>query len=221
MFDLASKFGFSLDKDNEKALRCYLLLHYLESYVNGAIIEIRRLNRTRRQINKSFRDILQSKEKKKDFHITYLANDTHFYFICIDKVYKLLSTLSDELDNSNIRKLVNKLGKFFKINIVRNHLEHIDKRCLGYLTLEDEKRGIRKPINDFGNFFGDYFSFGGKQFPFHAKSIVELKDIYTELLEILEKNYASKDPSFVRRQQSEARYKKIMQELKKTGLFNA
>jgi len=219
MFNLVSKYGFSLDKDNEKALRCYLLLFYLESYVNGAIIEIRRLSRARDKINKDIRGSLNF-GRKKNFHITHLANDTHFYFICIDKVYKLLSSLSDELKDRDIKKLVTELKKTFGINIVRNHLEHIDKRCLEYLTSEDEKQGKRTQISDFGNFLGDYFSFGGEKFPSDIKSAAELKRIYIELLKILEEKYASKDPSFVWRQQSEARYKKIMQMLKKKGLLS-
>ncbi len=220
MFDVASKYGFSLDKDKEKALRCYLLLFYLENYVNGAIIELRRLSRVRDKINKKIREYLSIRSKKRDFHVTYLANDTHFYFICIDKVYKLLSSLSDELRDDDIKELVIKLEKTFSINVIRNHLEHIDKRCLGYLTLEDEKQGKRTRISDFGNFLGDYFSFGGEKFPSNLKSVTELKRIYTELLKILEEKYVSKDPSFIRRRQSEQVYKKIMQKLKKSGLLS-
>lgn len=221
MFDLASKYGFSLDKDKGKVLRCYLLLSYLENYVNGAIIEMRRLTRTRQVITRNIQQSLKNRGIRKNLHLTYLAADTHFYFICIDKVYKLLSALSDELKDLDIKKLITKLEKVFDINVVRNHLEHIDKRCLGYLTKEDEKQGIRRQISDFGNFLGDYFSFGGKKFPSGTGSINELKKIYTDLLEILERKYASQDPSFVWRQQSEERYKQIMQKLKKIGLFQS
>ena len=117
-----------------------------------------------------------------------------------------------------IKALAKKLRQTFDIKTVRNHLEHIDDRCLGFLTLEDKKKGIRKHISDFGNFTGDNFSFNGKQFPSGKGSLSDLKQIYTGLIGILDRKYASKDPSYVWRKQSEQRYKKIMQGLKKAGL---
>lgn len=218
MFDLASKYSFSLDKNREKAIKCLLLLYYLESYVNGAIIEMRRLNRTRQVIKKGIQKSLETRGRRKNFHLTYLAKDTHFYFICIDKVYKLLSSLSDELNDSDIKNLETKLNSIFDIKTVRGHLEHIEQRCLGRFPRED-KSTIAK--NDLGNFIGEDFSFGGKKFPSGVGSVNELKKIYTDLLEILESKYASQDPSFVWRQQSEERYKQIMQKLKKMGLFQS
>lgn len=218
MFDLASKYSFSLDKNKEKAIRCFLLLHNLEKYVNGAIIEMKRLNRTRQAIRKDIQESLKEGGKRKNFHLTYLANDTHFYFVCIDKVYKLLSSLSNELSDIDIKNLVNNLENVFDIKTVRGHLEHIEQRCLGRFPRENKGKVAK---NDLGNFWGDDFSFGGKKFPSGVSSINELKKIYKNLLEILERKYASQDEGFVWRQQSEARYKKIMQHLKKVGLIQA
>lgn len=223
MFDLASKYCFSLNKDREKAMRCFLLLHNLENYINGAIIEMNRLGRVRRMISKNLKNLQKldfvPKNRRKDFSLVYLANDTHFYFISIDKVYKLLFKLSQELDDIDIKKLAKTLGKIFNIRTVRNHLEHIDDRCLGFLSLKDKKKGVKSHISDFGNFIGDNFSFNGKQFPSGKASVSELKQIYTALIKILDKKYASQDPSFVWRQQSEKVYKKIMQNLKKANWF--
>lgn len=218
MFDLASKYSFSLDKDRKKAIKCLLLLYCLESYVNGAIIEMKRLNRTRQVIKNDIQKSLKTGGRRKNFHLTYLANDTHFYFICIDKVYKLLSSLSAELNDSDIKNLEAKLNSIFDIQTVRDHLEHIEQRCLGRFPREDRSK-IAK--NDLGNFIGEDFSFGGKKFPSGMGSVDELKKIYTALLEILERKYASQDPSFVWRQQSEERYKQIMRKLKKMGLFQS
>lgn len=216
MFDLASKYSFSLDKNREKGIKCLLLLYYLENYVNGAIIQMRRLNRIRKAIKKDIQNSLKSLTKRKSFHLTYLANDTHFYFICIDKVYKLITAFGKELDDSDISSLAIKLDNVFCINIVRNHLEHIEHRCLGRFPRE-EKGKIAK--NDLGNFISDDFSFGGKKFPSGVGSVNELKKIYTDILEILERKYASQDPGFVWRQQSEERYKQIMRKLRKMGLL--
>lgn len=219
MFDLASKYSFSLDKNKEKAIRCFLLLYNLEKYVNGAIIEMRRLNRTRQAIRKDIQESLKEGGRRKNFHLTYLANDTHFYFVCIDKVYKLLSGLAIELNDADIKELAKKVRKTFDIKTVRNHLEHIDDRSLGFLTLKDKRKGVRKPISDFGNFVSNNFSFNGKTFPSGKNSLIELKQTYKDLIEALNRKYASKDPSFVWRQQAEERYKKIMQMLKKANLL--
>lgn len=216
MFDLASNYDFSWDKDSKKSFRCFLLLINLEKYVNGAIIEMRRLNRVRKAISKK----VGGRRLGKDNHLTYLAIDTHFYFICIHKVYVLLYRLGKELDDSDIKKLAEKLEKTFDIRTVRHHLEHIDARCLGFLSRNDEKKEISRHIPDFGNFINDNFSFNGKQFPSGKAGLIELKNIYKELLRILKSKYASKDPHFVWREESEKRRKAIMKALKKAGLLN-
>lgn len=216
MFDLATKYCFSLDKDVKKGMNYFLLLSNLEKNVNGAIIEMARLNRSRKAIlNK-----IHAQRVGKDNGLTYLANDTHFYFICIDKVFKLLSRLASELNDADIKKLVVKLGKTFDIGTVRNHLEHIDARCLGFLTINDEKNKISKPITDFGNFINENFSFNNKQFPSGKAGLTELKNIYKELLLILKKKYANKDLHFIWREQSEKRCKAIMKFVKKSGILN-
>lgn len=221
MFDVASKYCFSLDKNREKNQRCFLSLLNLEKYVNGAIIEMGRLERIRRAIRKDIQKRLEvrSLKSKNSFLLTYLANDTHFYFVSIDKIYKLLSNLATELSDSDIKILRTRLGKIFDIKTVRNHLEHIDARCLGFLSKKDEKNKARKHISDFGNFIGENFSFNRKTFPSGKGSLAELKKIYTDLIEILNRKYASQDPGFVWRQNSEKVYKKIMQNLKKANWF--
>ena len=219
MFNISSKYCFSLDKNSKKSLRLYLLLSSLEKYVNGATIEMRRLSRARESINKELRASAEGGLIKKGNGLTYLAVDTHFYFICIDKVYKLLSCLSTELNDSDIKRLAKELEKTFDIKTVRNHLEHIDSRCLGFLSKKDEKEGKRKHISDFGNYFNDSFTFDGKKFSSGKGSLVELKKIYNDLIKILTKRYASRDPGFTQRQRSEIIYKKIMKKIKKTGLL--
>ena len=220
MFDLATKYCFHLDKDNTKSLELFLLLHSLEKYVNGAIIEMNRLEKTRKNITKKLSKLRQNIDtpRKKDFQLTYLACDTHFYFICIDKCYKLIAQLSLELGDNEIKKLKTKLNKVFDIATIRNHLEHIEDRCRGYLNLKDKKQNIKKPINDFGNFAGDDFSFNNKKYPSGKKSLEELKNIYIELIKILDER-ARKDPKFVEKIKMEERNELIMKALKKAGLI--
>jgi len=216
MFNLATEYCFSLDKNSEKNIRCFLMLLNLEGYINGAIIEMNRLNRVRKAINKSMQKTALQLPKKRDFYLTYLKNDTHFYFICIDKVYKLLKSLSGELNDSDIKNLVTKLEDAFDIKTVRDHLEHIEQRCLGRYPRENKGIIVK---NDLGNFWGDYFSFGGKKFPSGKDSLSELKKIYSDLIGILTKKYASKDSSFIIRQQQKQMHKKIMRKLKNLGLY--
>jgi len=220
MFDLATKYCFHLDKDNTKSLELFLLLHSLEKYVNGAIIEMNRLEKTRKNITKKLSKLRQNIDtpRKKDFQLTYLACDTHFYFICIDKCYKLIAQLSLELGDNEIKKLKTKLNKVFDIATIRNHLEHIEDRCRGYLNLKDKKQNIKKPINDFGNFARDDFSFNNKKYPSGKKSLEELKNIYIELIKILDER-ARKDPKFVEKIKMEERNELIMKALKKAGLI--
>lgn len=227
MFDIASKYYLYLHDDRDKNIRLFLLLSSLERYVNGAIIEMRRLERARKALYKEVAEILKSPvaHKKKGFRTSYLMSDVHFYFICIDKVYKLLFQLSKELNDADIKKLRTRLNKIFDINIIRNHLEHIDERCLGFLSLSDKKKNKRQPINDFCNFVGSNFSFNGKKFPADKQSLNELKAIYRDLIKILHNKYASKNPAFINRQQMELRSKmitkyveKIQKEMNKAGL---
>jgi len=220
MFDLATKYCFHLDKDNAKSLELFLLLYSLEKYVNGAIIEMNRLEKTRKNITKKLLNLKQniSTPRKRDFWLTYLSCDTHFYFICIDKCYKLITQLAIELKDKEINKLKIRLNKVFDIATIRNHLEHIEDRCKGYLNLKDKRQNIKKHISDFGNFAGDDFSFNNKKYPTGKRSLKELKNIYLELIKILDKK-ARKDPKFVEKVKMEERNKLIMKALKKAGLI--
>jgi hypothetical protein len=220
MFDLATKYCFHLDKNNTKSLELFLLLLSLEKYVNGAIIEMNRLEKTRKNINKKLANLSQNlgAPRINKFQLTYLACDTHFFFICIDKCYKLITQLSLELNDNGIKKLKTKLNKIFDIAIIRNHLEHIEDRCRGYLNLKDKKQNIKKHISDFGNFAGDDFSFNNKKYPSGKKSLEELKNIYLDLIKILDVK-ARKDPKFVEIIEREERHKLIMKALKKVNFI--
>jgi hypothetical protein len=227
MFNLADKYCFYLDKDNDKNMEIFLLLRTLEQYINGAIIEMNRLEKTRKNIAKklsirflSFKTGVASKSiGRKDFQLTYLACDTHFFFICIDKCYKLIAQLSFELDDLDIKKLKVRLNTIFDIDTVRNHLEHIEDRCVGYGSKKDKNKKIKRQIQDFGNFPGDDFSFNNKKFPTNKKSLEELKHIYLDLIKIIHSKYASNDKYFVERMKSEERTKLILKALKKDGLI--
>ncbi|MDD5605802.1 MAG: hypothetical protein PHR51_00470 [Patescibacteria group bacterium] len=154
---------------------------------------------------------------KRNFELMRLGCDTHFFFVCVDKCYKLLHQLARELNDSDIRKLKKKLDKVFDIKTIRNHLEHIDERCIGYLNPEDRRNRLKKPIQDFGNFIGSDFSFNNKKFPSNKQSLGELQKIYRELIKILHDKYASKDRRFVENEQNEKRIQLIQKALKKAG----
>lgn len=217
MFDLADKYIFILHNKASKNFELSLMLFTLEKYVNGAIIEMNRLERTRRNIKKTFSNPHRNigTPRAKDNYLTYLACDTHFYFICIDKCYKLIAQLAIELNDRDIHKLKMRLNKIFNITTVRNHFEHIEDRCRGYLSLSDKKNKRQRHIQDFGNFAGDYFSFNNIMFPSDRKSLEELKNIYLELIDILDKR-ARKDPEFVKQVERDEQINLIRKALKKT-----
>lgn len=219
MFDLATKYCFYLDSDPSKNMELFLLLCNLEKYVNGAIIEMHRIEKTRNNIDKRLLDMAKTSTFKKGiFSLTFLSCDTHFYFICIDKCYKLIKRLSSELDDQEIKKLKTKLDKVFNITTIRNHLEHVEDRCKGYLSKQDKSENIKKPINDFGNFVGDDFSFNNKIYPINKDSLEELKNIYLDLIVIIDKK-ARKNPNFVERTEAEGLSKLLMKRIKKMGLI--
>ncbi len=221
MFDLATKYTFHLDKNTEKSMELYLLLSTFERYVNGAIIEMKRLDKIRENIAKEFALLRSGKfgnRSRNNFNLTYLACDTHFFFLCIDKCHKLIEQLAIELNDPDIKKLKIKLDAIFDISTIRNHLEHIEQRCIGYQNLPDEQKKIKKPIYDFGNFIGDSFSFNNKKFPSNKKSLEELKQIYKDLIKILHNKYAIKDPQFFQNLERDKRLKIIQKTLKKAWL---
>lgn len=218
MFDLAMKYCFYLDKNERKNRELFLLLFTLEKYINGAIIEMNRLEKTRKSIKRLLsisKDEKYRNSIKKSFQLNYLHCDTHFFFICIDKCYKLIDQLSLELNDKDVKKLKIRLNKIFNVVTVRNHLEHIEDRCKGYLSLKDKRIKKQRHIQDFGNFIGNDFSFNGKKFPSDRRSLEELKKIYQDLIKILHSKYASKDPNFIERMKREKEIKLIQKIQKK------
>lgn len=236
MYDLAGRYCFHLDQDGTKDGELFLLLLSLEDYVNGAIIEMSRLERTRRRLAEEWRartlarelrerrrlageqDLGQNmrtpRKRQKKFQLTYLHCDTHFFFICIDKCWKLINQLSQELNDKEIGELAAELDEVFDITTIRNHLEHIDDRCEGYLNIKDRDRHMKKPISDFGNFVGDSFSFNGKEFRSDRRSLEKLEKIYLGLIGILD-DRARKDPEFVKEMEMEESNELIMKAWKK------
>lgn len=220
MFDLAIKYCFIFSKDPKESMVPFVLLLKIENYVNGAIIQMNRIERNRNSLKEMFTSLTTRKQFRVSKHHTiYLACDVHYYFICIDKIKKLLSCLAKELQDKNIYKLQSRLNKYFNIATVRNHFEHIEDRCIGYLSLSDKNKKRKQHIKDFGNFIGDNFSFNDEKYPCDKKSLKEIKTIYEELIDIVHDNYAMKDDAFVKRQEIENEHEKITKELKKAGFI--
>ena len=218
MFDLASKYRrifFRDDPDYRRGIKCNLLLSTIEKYLNGAIIEMRRMERVRKAMIKKAKERAFS---RKCFSSTYLACDTHFYFICVDKIINSWLKLSEELNDNDIKKLQKKLNERFPKKI-RNHLEHIDSRCVGKIKhgKEVDWEEFKKPILNFGCFHLDSgsFSFGSEKYSTNKESLSFLKQSYKELIEIIYKKYASKDPNFLEDEKQERLIKDIRKFLKK------
>ena len=221
MYDLAHKFCFCLDSDPKKIGKAFLLLYELERYVNGAIIQVTRIGRTRSFIDRKLHNITKlvknrqyvPQNMKKDFSLTRLHCDYHFYFICAGQIGKLLKRLCEVLGDPDLKKVYDKFEAQFDKEI-RDSLEHLDERAVGKKFGRDIGH-----ISDFGNFPGDRFSFNGKEYPVNKEKLNELRQIYHEIIRVLYKNYGSRDEGFMWREQSEGRSKILFRELRKQGLI--
>jgi len=219
MYDLAGKYFSCFHNDPKVNAEAFLLLHELETYVNGAIIQLNRLKRTRKTIDCKLKELNRTGRNrptgpiKKDFNLTRLHCDYHFYFICIGQINKLLKTIGEVLDDQDIKNLFDKFDRKFPIEI-RDHLEHLHERAQG----KKYKRYIGH-ISDFGNFVGDRFTFAGKSYSVGVKDLTDLKLIYEELINIINTNYASKDPNFISREQSKRFIARLRRNMKRKGII--
>lgn len=223
MYKLAWKYWGHIDSapNNQRAS---LILYHLEHYINGAIMQNARIQRTRKNIDTKLREeinsakiaLYASKSRRQDFSLLRLYCDYHFYFDCIGQINKLLNRLSEELRNSELKSVYTKFRQIFGEDIgLRNDLEHIDERTIG------KKRGEPiDPISDWGNFAGELFSFAGREHAVNNQQLNKLTQIYEEIIDVLHKNYASKKQGFVLREQMEQRARQsesLLRHLKKTG----
>lgn len=193
MYDLATKYFF-LFKD----IHTYLLLHLIEEYVNGAEIQIHRIDRTRSLFQKTFKsysaegNLNMSSYRKRHLQ---LFCDVHFYFICIGQVSKCLDRFCSELKNSNLFKINSEFQKVFQREI-RNDLEHLDARAVG-----KKKKGRKEVsighIRDFRNLSNDFFTFNGRAYPLNRESLKKLKGFYKRIISVIHKDYGLKDSIFV------------------------
>jgi hypothetical protein len=210
MYNLAGKYIHCLGKDQRISRQAFMLLNQLETFVNGAIMQANRLMRTRKSIDDELRNGKWPRPLgKRDFKLSRLRLDYHFYFICIGQIHRLLKRLGEILNDIDLKKVLVKLENKFPKEI-RNDLEHIDERAVD----KKHKNQIRH-ITDFGNFPGDSFSFDGKEYTVNKESVRELKLIYEEVIYTLNNNYASKDPNFAWREQSEKQIKRILSYIKR------
>ena len=214
MIDLASKYFFVLDD-----IQTYLLLSLIEEYVNGVEIQIRRIDRTRKDILKP----LQSgqgfeKTKSKTFWNCQkrLFHDAHFYFICIGQISKSLEKLCGRMNNPKINKIKSNFDKNFSREI-RNDLEHIDSRAIGKKRIGGKEIDIGF-IHDFKNFSGDNLTFNGRSYPVTRDELNKIKSTYKKIISVIHEDYALKDSHFVNRSATEKYIEKITRAIQKEHL---
>lgn len=225
MYKLAWKYWGHIDSAPNNR-RASLILYHLEHYINGAIMQTARIQRTRKNIDKNFRKEIDSvkiaayssRTRSWDFGLLRLYCDYHFYFDCIGQINKLLKRLCKELPSSDLKNIHAKFTEIFGEDIdLRDALEHIDERAIS------KKRGEPiAPIRDWGNFAGELFSFAGQGHAVNKQQLNKLTQIYEEIIDVLRKNYASKNQEFVLREQMEQRARQsrsLLRYLKKTGVI--
>ena len=183
----------------------------IEEYVNGAELQISRIEKTRRLVRKTLSSIRNFKNTNwttyRKQHLRIFC-DAHFYFICIGQVSKCLKRLRTKLKNRKLDNIYSKFQKIFSQEI-RNDLEHIDARAVG-LKKKGRKEVEIGNIQDFKNFSNDNLTFNGKTYPVNKESLKELKEFYQRTISVIHEDYALKDPSFVYDMVREKHLKKIM-----------
>jgi hypothetical protein len=214
MFDIASKYIFVLDD-----LQTYLLLSIIEEYVNGLEIQIRRIDRTRKDILKSLQSQLEFEKTISKTHWDRhrrLFHDAHFYFICIGQISKSLEKLCKRMNNPKLHKIKSNFDKEFSREI-RNDLEHIDSRAIGKKKIHRKEVNIGL-IQDFKNFSGDNLTFNGKSYPVNKNELNKIKSTYKKIISVIHDDYALKDPHFVNRLVTEKHIEKITKAIQKEYL---
>lgn len=211
MFKLASKYIFVLND-----IQSFLLLSLVEEYVNGAELQIQRIDRNRKTIIKTFQSQHNFEHTKLTTHQNCqrrIFHDAHFYFICIGQVSKCLDRLCKKLNNKRLHKINSKFKKAFSREI-RNDLEHIDARAVG-----KKKKGRREVdigfVRDFKNFSGDNLTLNGKSYPVNKETLNKLKSIYKKIIQVIHEDIALKDKNFVERSATDKYIEKVTKAVQK------
>lgn len=173
MFDSASRYFSVLPP------KAFMLLVVLEKYVNGATRQMARIERSN--------EAIELAENTKDIPSLFL--DVHFYFNCIGVVDESLMRLATTLSNKELKRIRKKLLTIFDRDI-RNAFEHVAEK----LTKHDELR-------DLFNMYGDVLTFNGKRYPVRKADVTKLRELFKEIISVVHKEYAMKDPRFVAAQQ--------------------
>ncbi len=176
----------------------------LEEYVNGAELQIRRIDRTRKSVANTLKNIDNINWNTYRSQHLRIFCDAHFYFICIGQVSKCFETLCGELKNKKLNKIKSEFKNVFSQEI-RNDLEHINERAVG----KKYGKSIGR-ITDFKNFTNENLTFNGKSYPVDKTSLNKLKKIYKSIMSVIHEEYALKDPSFVNRMNREKQLKKTI-----------
>jgi hypothetical protein len=100
--------------------RASLLLTLLEKFVNGALLQIQRVERARWTLNAP----RSADYKFPQPAMSRLFLDAHFYFICIGQANKCLQRLWKVLKNSGLNEACRNFGNEFPQEI-RDHLWNI------------------------------------------------------------------------------------------------
>jgi len=219
MLDLAHKYIFVLKPLSLAAkdtFAGYLLLAKLEEFVNGALEQIKRVERARRSMRAS---VDREQPKFPKAALARLFMDAHFYFICVGQVNKFLGQLCRFLKNAKLYKVHHDFRQEFSQEI-RDHLEHLDERVVGRIrkgrgSKDADPKVVAAWKQDFVNFAGDKLSFGGKQYPVNAGAAKKLRGFHMQVIEIIREDYALKDRRFVEDEMRGKHLRKIMRQARK------
>ena len=206
MFSQASKFFLVLKPEYNS-----LLLSHFEKYVNGAVSQVQRVERIKKVLSR------ERNTQNLGKRLNRLFLDAHFYFICIGHIDRSLKKLGDNLRNQKLKDIYAQFKKDFDKEI-RDDLEHLDERILGKRRGKPVSPAVKKSwYKDLVNFWGDQLSFGGNRYPVNRTAIKKLTTIYKDVVSVIRKDYALKDPNFVRMENTFQHIKFIKRTLKTTS----
>jgi hypothetical protein len=152
------------------------LLLYLEQYINMATTQMERIQEDEEQMSLA----CESKEIyniEKRISFGKHSCDIHFLILCIDKVFKLSHTLSEQMNDSRLKLIVddNKEKEYYRK--FRNSLEHMEQR----ITSDSHK--FRK---DFSFMANDFTQMGDIYLYIGPSSLDPLYIMYEEIIKRLD-----------------------------------
>ena len=147
-----------------------LAFHQIESYLEAAKRQQRRIRRTRASINKVAR-------KRRRKRLDDLFADIHFYLIAWSRINKLACSVRKTTWLRRLGRVLRRHhAELKKRTDARHHLEHLEERLPG-----GKHQDRLKEPNDLLNMRNDFLTYGGERLDVGPKSMRLLNEIVAQI----------------------------------------